>query len=245
MSTSFKPELDFPVAVAIGAIKGVSDYANIGIAENLTADTDTDLTNLGLTIPLPLNAGEALEILSDNALDVDTIRITALGPNGVDLDPIEVVLTGITPVALPGLISRINSARSVGIPGFIGDIDIRQSGGGTVFGRLDPRHQVLVQSHCTIPANKFFTAQSLIGTMQKSLGTDTDVILTLLAKQFFQERYSLLFAFGLQRSGTSSTPFVNSYPEGAVSPFDLKIQARSSATGTSVLARVNGLTIDR
>lgn len=235
---------DFPMAVALGLVKNVSAFKVFGVAESLETDIEKDLTNLPVNeIPLPANAGEALEIVSDNIGDTSTILIRALGPDAEELDPplFQVVLNGTTPVPIPGLISRINGAGCISDVGFDGTVDIRQAGAGTVFARIEETNQQLNQGLYTIPAGHKWALATLIGTMQKSGGTDTDVVPNVLFKAITQQKWRRAFGFGLQRSGDTSVEFNNKYPESGTGPTDVKISATSSSAGAAVAGRITGL----
>ncbi len=242
---TFKPEMDFPVAAALGLVSGVDNYSTFGVASNLAASTPKDLTKLPVTeIPLPANAGEALEIVSDNIGDTAFIEVSALGPNAEYLEPFTVQLNGTTPVPLPGLISRINGADSVDPVGFDGNVNIQQAGAGTVFATLDPADQQLNQALYTVPAGRNWVVGNLIGTMQKSGGSDTDVVINVLFKAFAQAKYRRAFGFGLQRSGDTSVEFNNKYPSVPEGPVDIKLRAESSSAGASVAGWISGLTFE-
>lgn len=241
----FKPEMDFPIAAAMGLVSGVDNYSSFGVANGLAADVEKDLTKLPVNdIPLPANAGEALEIVSDNVGDTAFIEISALGPNAEYLEPFTVQLNGTTPVALPGLISRINGADSVDPDGFDGNVNIQQAGAGTVFATLDPADQQLNQGIYSVPAGRKWVVGNLIGTMQKSSGTDTDVAIGVLFKGFDQTKFRRAFSFGLQRSGDTSVEFNNKYPSVPDGPVDIKLRAVSSSAGTDVAGWISGLTFE-
>tara|TARA_R110000744_G_scaffold191598_1_gene310730 strand:+ start:1241 stop:1987 length:747 start_codon:yes stop_codon:yes gene_type:complete len=240
---NFQIQNDFPAAAGLGLVSGVSTYSLFGVVSNLQADVDKDLTKLAVNvIPLPDNAGEALEIVSDDVGDTAMMEVTALGPDAEYLEPFIVVLNGTTPVPLPGLISRINNLDSVGPDGFDGTVNIQQLGGGTVFITADPADQQSVQALYTVPAGRRWMVGNLIGTMQKSGGADTDAVINVLFKGFTQTKFRRPFGFGLQRSGDTSVEFDNKYPAVALGPVDIKLRAVSSATGANVAGWLSGLT---
>ena len=236
---------DFPAAVGLGLVSGVSNFSMFGAVNNLQSGVEKDITKLPVNdIPLPTNAGEALEIVSDNINDTAFIEIDALGPNAEYLEPFTVQLNGMIAVQLPGLISRINAADSVDDDGYEGTVSIQQSGEGTIFATMEAAQQQLIQSLYTVPAGKKWLIGNLIGTMQKSGGSDTDVVISLLFKGFTQTKYRRPFAFGLQRSGGTSIEFDNKYPAVANGPVDIKLRALSTSTGANVAGWVNGLLFD-
>jgi len=236
---------DFAAAAGFGFVDGVKTFNFTGLGTIDTADTDIDLSNLATNIiPLPLNAGESLEIVSSDPADSDTVVVNLITPNGESVVDVPVILTGTTPVVIPGNFSRINDVTSIGVAGFDGTLTVRQATGGTIFAVVLPQNQQLFQGHYTIPVGKKFLVKALIASMVKATGTETGVKVSLLLKRFDQAKYMLIFGFGLQRSGNSAINFVNDYPESADSPYDIKIQVNATSTAPEVLVRANGLIVD-
>lgn len=232
---------DFEASVALGLITKVARFNTVGVVNEPTANIETDISNLvGPRIPLPSNAGEALEIVSDDPADTDIIQIDALGPGGVIIPTFTVVLDGTTPVALPGTISRINGAESVGVDGFDGDLLVRQSGGGTVFAKLAEHEQVMSQCLFTVPADVKMYLKNRIATMQKSTGVSTDVEISIVRKKMTETKFKHIIELGAQREGSSNVIGGNCIPAIIVGPADVKMDVVASAAGTKIAGAFSG-----
>ena len=243
---SFGPEMDFPVAVGLGLIEGMTQFSSAGFSNVLVVDTETDIHLIPgvIVIPLPNNSGESMEVVSDDPTDTGPVQIFALGSGGVLIDPIIINLNGIIPVPLPGLISRINFARNMHPPGFNGTVNIQGAGGGTIFSNMLEQYQNTEQSMYTIPAGKKGLLKTAIASMRKQGGVETHVGILIHVKPFAFDKFFHPFGFGLQRSGTTTVELVNAYPDAIEGPFDLSVSAIAAASGPEVSARVSGLIID-
>jgi len=230
-------------AIGLGLVKGVNDYGVYGSRAGIDADTETDISQLAAAVvPLPANAGQQLEIVSSNAADTQVIQLELLGPGAVYLDPITVQLNGTTPVLLSAaLVSRINDGRNISATPFIGQLNIRAQGGGTVFETLIALDQEINTARFTVPAGRKWLVKRLIGTMERSAGSETSVSISLLVKQFDSTTWLRLFSFGLQRSGASSISFENDYPAVRSGPVDIRLTAQATAANTKVSTWVSGL----
>lgn len=242
---NFQILYDPALAIGAGLVNGVHQHNIFGAVVGLVADTEKDITSLPVvSIPLPANAGEALEIVSDDPADTAFIQIGALGPDGAAMPLITVQLNGTTAVPL-GVLSRINSAASVDLAGFDGDLSIQQAGGGTVFALVLEANQQLNQGQRSVASGKTWAVGNLVGTMQKSLGADTDCVLIVKFKGFSQTKWRRAFGFGLQRSGSTSIEFNNKYPDMNDGPADIKVSAIATVTGTDVAVWMSIIAFDK
>lgn len=234
---------DVPLAIGLGLVKGVKNFEVFGARSGLAADVETDISRLATTtVPTPANAGEQLEIVSTDPGDTQTIEVESLGPNGVLLEPFQVQLNGTTPVLFPqALVSRINEIENNDTTPFVGTVNIQAQGGGTIFGTMRPQDQQMNQAFFTIPAGRKWMVKRLIGTLQRSTGTENDVTLSILFKRFDGTAWRRPFSFGLQRSGDSTVDLDNRYPNVSDGPVDIKITAVSTVSGATVSAWINGL----
>ena len=218
-------------AIGLGLINGVKEYGVYGVRAGIGADLETDISQLVATVvPLPANAGQQLEIVSSDPIDMQTIELQLLGPGAVYLDPITVQLNGTTPVLLSAaLVSRINDGWNISATPFIGQVNIQAQGGGTIFETLLALDQEINTARFTIPAGKKWLVKRLIGTMERSGGSENSVSVSLLVKQFDSTTWMRIFSFGLQRSGSSSISFENDYPTVRSGPVDIRLTAKATA----------------
>jgi len=239
---------DFPAAVALGLVKGVEPMNFFGSSSSIPGDVTGDLSATGQDdVPLPANGGEALELVSDSALDAAlvTVRISALGPLGIIIPEFDVVLNGTTAVGLPGLISRVNSARCISDGGFVGAISIQSAGGaGAVFGVMTAVGQRLVSGATTVPAGWTGVLKTMLGTMQRTQGGTTTAVFTLAIKAMTQDTFGVVFGFGVQRDGDTSIEFNNPYPGKIVGPADIKLRATPDTGSMALAARIGGVRFD-
>lgn len=214
----FNANMHYPSALALGAVKKAIPYEAYGLAAAIVAGPISSLPANYPAYP----AGEALEIVSTNVADTDTIRVHALGPNAALIAPIDVVLNGTTPVAIPGLITRVNFAESIGQAGFAGTVTIRQAGGGTEFTKLFVSDQVSLQAMFTIPANtKFFIGSGNLSLLREQT-TPNEVLGAIVSRKPDEAQFkSRLPVFGVKENGTTSANFVNLYPKLFEGPADL------------------------
>ena len=257
----FSPKDSFDDAIGLGLIEGVNEFSTAGFSgAALTVDEETDITTIPradldtLTTPgfaeifLPNNNGEAMEISSNDPLDNSDVQIFALGPGGSLLAPFEVTLQGATPVAITGLdgelLSRINFMRSFSPAGFDGTITIRAAGAGNTFANMLARYQNMTTCHYTIPSGKKGLLKTAVGSMRKQGGTDTAMAMLIHVKPMEFEKYYHPFGFGLQRSGATTVPLINAYPEAINGPFDVGMSANASAAGAEAAGRIAGLIVD-
>jgi len=247
----------FDIAIGLGLIEGVDEFSTAGFSgETLTVGEETDITTIPridldtTTIPgfaeifLPNNNGEAMEISSDDPADTGDVQIFALGPGGTLLAPFELTLQGTTPVALPGLPSRINFMRNFSPAGFDGTITIRAAGAGNTYANMLAIYQNMTTCHYTIPAGKKGLLKTAVGSMRKQGGTDTAMAILIHVKPMEFVKYNHPFGFGLQRSGATTVPLINAYPEAIDGPFDVGMSANASASGAEAAGRIAGLIID-
>ena len=237
----FNNALNAQAAIGAGFIENTRHFTIYGTALSLVQDVERDLSPLTTPVPLPAFAGESLEIVSDNAGDAGEVTVIALGPGCTLIAPVVVNLNGLTPVPLPGALSRVNFAFGSDNAGFVGDLNIQGAGGGTVFATVEADRQQTGQAVFTIEAGASGVVGNLVGTMQKSLGTDTDVLFSFLFKGAEQVKYRRPLEFGLQRDGATSIVLDNNFPLALRGPVDIKLAATSSANGADVAGFASGL----
>lgn len=241
----FNNHLDPESAIGAGFIERTRHFTIYGTAKGLVQDIESDLSASPTPLAIPAFAGESLEIVGDaGSVDVGQITILALGPGATLIDPIQVTLNGTTPVALTGLISRINFAFASDDAGIATDVLIRPAGGGATFALVESLRQQTAQALYTVPAGSRWTIGNLVGTMEKSLGTDTDVLFSFLFKPSTAAQWFRPLEFGLQRDGATNIVLDNKHPIAVLGPTDIKLAATASATGADVAGFASGLIFD-
>lgn len=237
MSTSFKPELSPNIAISNGDIKGFQHFAQFGYNDNLQSGVEAVLW--GGPTPLyvfPDDNGEALEIVSDNAGDNQTLLIQALDGNWDQLNG-AVQLNGTTPVPIPASIARINRVVNASSSEFAGNIEVRQAGGGTVFCVVSPLEQISTQVVFSVPRGFKAKLETPLVTLNRSGNADTGVIFRYRRRDFGGV-FATGARFGLNKRGDS----VATIEIGNVGPLpprsDVVLLATTDNNGTDVSARL-------
>lgn len=242
---------DFKTAVSLGLIEDISHTGGVASEDGLVANTPVILGTGTLDPEMPPDAGTTIEIYNATPSNVGAdILLQVLD---VNFEPITlmvpIVASGVGAPVLdpttgqPMVITRINNAFNLG-PRGTGEIatgttlDIRDiATPATVYGQLKDT-QEMQQAIFTVPAGFKFNIVGLLTTMRKSGGSDTDVVLTLIAGRVGSVLRRVL-PFGLQRSGNTIIEFANSVPTATEGPYDLRLEVESSSSGASVGARIS------
>lgn len=242
----FKAEYDTESAISLGIVNRVDNFSMFGIrGTNLELGVKTDVSRLtAIEIPLPINIGESLEIVSSSILDTGDIELEILGPLGIKIEKFNITLNGTTVVVIPGLISRINHAKNLDAVALVGTINIQQSGGGTIFSTITPGDQKANVGIYTVPLNHKATILHMDASIIKSLGSDVEVIAEMDFKQFDQVGWMLDYCVGLQRSGTTIISKEFKAPSILQGPLDIKLAATASGNGPRVSGGVSGRLFD-
>jgi hypothetical protein len=247
--TIFNPTDDFQTATMLGLFTGVSGASSFSVEGDMAADTPVIIGTGTLTPLLPPDSGELIELFSSNTgndgaviliavLDVNFLPVTVqIGPlSGIGQNPLLHPDTG-----LPFLITRINTALNIGPRGtgeIAEDLTIRSvTTPANIYGTVTAEAQEMQQAIFTVPAGRTWALSSLIASMQKSEGSDTDVTVTLLAGEVGSV-FRRPFGFGMQRSGNTTLELINVELQGAGAPTDLMLEAVSTADGAAVSARI-------
>jgi len=231
----------YDIALAIESVTGCVPAFATG-STILTQSSLTDLTSLPVTtIPLPLDAGESLEILSNNAADTDVfVAVTMLGPDGTDIvkvagQPQNVFVIqldgsdGMTPVVFPTNISRVNKSYILPGKSSVGEIIIRQAGGGTTFIEIESGRQISQHALISVPDTRFFYLDSMMITADKESVADAFVRADYLTRAFGNTLWTEEFTVSLQGIGTSSLQYLPKRPFVTQGPFDIKVAAFHTA----------------
>lgn len=251
----FNAKDDFQTANMLGLYNGVGAASSFALEENMTADTPVIIGTGTPTPLLPPDTGVFLELFSPNT-DNDGALIV-IDVLDVDFMPVTVALAELSGVGpnpllhpdtnIPFLITRVNNARNVGARGTgeVGvDLTIRSvPTPANVYGTITAASQEMQQAIFTVPANVKWAVSSLVTSMRKSIGADTDVLVTLVGGAVGTV-LRRVFSFGLQRSGDTALEFMNSELQGFGSPADLMLEGEASTTGTGLVARINIRTVE-
>lgn len=241
---SLSPKGDLEIAAGLGIVEGVETFSMYGAVDDPAAGvlTDVAIDIAGVEVALPDFAGESLEIVSSDPADTATMALTGLGPNGKKLAAdTTVVLNGATPVAIPGLFSRVNFLTCASDEGIAGDVQVRRVGGTPVYITATEEAQQSQQALFSVPAGWKAQVTTLVGSMQKSQGVDTDAVIVAQLKGATQQKWRRPFAFGMQRSGNTATIFDNRIPSTIEGPADIKLSTQASAAGAVVSGWISGL----
>lgn len=237
MSTSFKPELDFDVAVSNGDIKGFQHFAQFGYNDDLQNGTEANLWSGPTDIYVfPNDNGEAMEMVSDNVADNQTLLIQALDENWDQVN-IPLALNGTTPVALPFNVARINRVINISPTEFAGNVEVRGAGGGTVYCVALPIEQISTQVIFSVPNGFNAKLETSIVTLNRSGNTDAGVIFRYRRRNFGGV-FGTGARFGLNKRGNS----VSTLEVGNVAPLppksDVVLLATADNNGTDASARL-------
>jgi len=236
---SYNPALNFSSAVALGLVKGVMNSSVYGSATIGIIGGDVDVTTLG-DVGEPLDAGETLEIVSDNVNDFETMRLFVLGANGVLVGFQNVTLNGTTPVIIPGLISRINSIQCVSSFGIVGTVTVQRAGGGTVFYEVLAENQVMAFAKFAIPENYAGIVNSIAMSILQNSFVSPTLTGKFKGKPFGQSQWMLFGGIGINGGASSIGLIDNPSPTALNGPMDVKLTANGDNVGLNVDARMSG-----
>ena len=246
--TLFNPRDDFQTANMLGLFSGVGAASSFAVEDGLLADTPVILGTGTPTPLLPPDTGTAALLLSTDVGNAGAVIV--LNVLDAEFKPrtvtVEITGAGDFPILDPDTgqnlqITRLNGAVNVGARGtgeVEADIVVHELGTpANVYGTITAASQEMQQAVFTVPAGFTWAVSSLVASMRKSGGADTDVTITLVggAVGTVMRRP---FGFGLQRSGDTSIEFVNSELEGGGTPVDLMLEVESSAAGAGISARI-------
>jgi len=195
-----------------------------------TRDLDTagqDMIDWALTYIWPSDAGEAMSMVSDNALDNALVLVS-----GLDLDfktkNVVLPLDGLTPVSI-GIFTRVNVVTTIGTTPTVGMVSV--TGNGNTYGQMDPGKQISSMGVYTSPAGKLSQILSISSSMVKA-GSNADA--SLEAGLYFRAPNSVFkwaVGWSLQRRGSTTISVKNEIPRAIEGPVDHIIKVIPSANG--------------
>lgn len=243
---SFAKNDDLSIAIALELVEGMDPVSVIGISDPLAADTETDVSLLGVTtIPLPNNAGQIIQVWSTDAGDNQQIEVSGLGANGILIDTQTVTLNGVTPVDLPVNMSRINFAQNVSLTPVVGTINIGVSP-ATIFCNILPANQRSKQAIYSVSVGYTLIVPTLIASLKRLAGGgNQDVAATMQTKikSFDQSFFYRGIPFDLVRQGSSLGQFIDLFPDAIIGPADIKLSVTANLANTEVIGRLNGVLV--
>ena len=202
-----------------------------------TRDLDVagqDMIDWALTYIWPSDAGEAMSMVSDNALDTALVLVSGLD---VDFNIKNVVLplNGLTPVLI-GTFTRINVITTIGATPTVGTVIV--TGNGNTYGQMNADKQISSMGIYTSPAGKLSQILSVSSSMVKSGGNADE---ELEADLYFRAPNSVFkwaAGWSMQRRGSTTVNIKNEIPRAIEGPVDHIIKAIPSATGMIIGIRI-------
>ncbi len=240
-------KIDFSSAVSMGLVKGVIPENKFGHCPDAAA-VATDVWERGAAQPLyifPDSSGEALEMVSANALDTQEIVVIGLDEAGIE--KVEVLaLTGTTPVPLPGLWSAVNRAFNDGSTPVLGEVLVQGDGTTSIniFAAVCSVCQQTSQAIYTVPSNKVAVVRSFVATMNKPLGATVAAIFALQTARPGKV-FRTQARFGLQENGTSNQSFDLPVSGLAGPSFKIKFVAEPSSGPADLSAQFSLLIVEK
>ena len=230
---------DFRIAAALGMVGDVRTLNFSGARESLTNGVTNDLVNFGgPEYVFPNDAGEAMELISDNAGDVSlTYIVDGLLADGTRQIEEVADINGTTATATVNEFRRINLITNSGAVPSLGSVDIRAAGAGQIFARAEVGPQRSQNGVYTTPADETAVAVTMIPTINKSSGSDAGVVFRVCIRAEGGV-FTCPVELGLQRSGSTIIGLENQVPDAIPPLTDIKLQASPDAAGIDGGARL-------
>lgn len=231
-----QPALEFTSALVLGLVVGYTPEVKFGYAASISVQGD--ITPLGVPYVFPVNTGQEVEAISNNAADTHILRIVVIDA-GTGLERTEeVTLNGnVGPVAIPGgpVLSVNRAYNNNGTP-YVGTISIRGTGApnANVFATILPEDQQTTQCPYMVPADKVGIINNYSTAINKSGGADVSAIMRLVVTRLGKVPRTQI-RYGLQRGGVSNIS------SDLVVPIPVPPGARIQVTGDpSAVADISG-----
>lgn len=232
-TTAYMPDL----YTSNGDIEGVQHFAQFGYASDLSADTLSNVWDGPTELYVfPSDTGEAMELVSTNAADNQTILVQALNAEWDQVD-VPVTLNGTTPVLLSGNLARVNRLINADTTEFMGTVSLRASGGGTTYAIALPTEQISTQVVFSVPRGFKAKLETSFISLNKTGGPDVNVRF-----RYKRRNFGGVFAtgarFGLKKNGTSAATIHIENVAPLLPKSDVMLMATASANQTDVSARL-------
>jgi hypothetical protein len=190
-------------AISAGLVPGAMENTKFGFSADDSVPSDIWPIAGGYTFPD--DAGESIEVVSDNVADTALLLVTVIDQADGMERSVAVTLTGTTPVVIadPALVLAVNRAFVVSGPEPIGTVTIRTTGGaGNTFAVIQPGENQTLQCPYMVPANKWARTYRIAASVNKSGNPDANAILRYRIRTPGGV-FRTLAKWGLQKEGTS------------------------------------------
>lgn len=203
----------------------------------LSTTDETFMSPLGGAQPnFPLDTGETIQLVSANAADVGTIRVT-----GLDIDfkhqEEDVELNGTTPVATTKLFTRVNDLTWLEAPALQGQVLAQSVGGLTNYRSISVDAQISEDGVFTVPADRLWQVPQIYAAIIRDANSQTTGVINIYYRPI-GSHFLRPFRFAVSMRGNSSADYINSYPSEIDGPADFYLSAESSDNGAEVVARL-------
>lgn len=200
-----QPSLEFCSALVLGLVVGYSPEVKFGYVAAIAALGD--VTPLGVPYIFPVDAGQEVEAISDNAADVHILKVIVIDAV-TGLERIEqVTLNGnVGPVLIPGgPVIAVNRAYNNNGDPYVGNITIRGTGApnANIFATVLADDQQTTQCPYMVPAGKVAVINNYSTAINKSGGADVAAVMRLVVTRPGKVPRTQI-RYGLQRSGVSN-----------------------------------------
>lgn len=201
--STFEVQNDVSLAISDGLINGMQHFGQFGYNPDLSAGVEATVWPGPTPMYIfPDSAGEAMELVSTNVADTQTILIQALDADWNQVN-IPLALTGITPVALPFNVARINRVINISTTETLGDVSVRGAGAGPTYCLALAEQQISTQVIFSVPAGFKAKLETTLVTLNHSGGADAGVIFRYRRRDF-GSIFGTGARFGLNKKGTSA-----------------------------------------
>lgn len=215
-----------------GQQKGIKSIIKFGYNPDLVVDVEEDVTTFGGTYQFLSDAGEAIQLVSDNAADNQLIVLDLLDANFKEVRQ-TVSLNGTTQVPVPGgPYTRVNRMFNGNGVEFAGDIRLTDAATGLkILSEALAMEQQSNQMVFTIPDGMIGMLKFITISINKAGGSDTSVIFRIKTRGF-EKVFRTTTRVGLQRNGTSTLATENTLPGTLPPRTDVKLTAVASSSST-------------
>lgn len=224
-------ERDFRLAVMAGYFEGVTGELKFGYKETASTLTDIWLGPVSGYV-FPVDAGQAIEAVSDNAADV--FDLTMRGVDAVTgADTVETItLNGLTPVSFPGAWKAVNIAYNNNGTPFTGTVTLRGTGtpNSNVFAVVPPADQQSTQLPAMIPEGKIGFVVDISVSINKTGGASAASSVFRYQQRKPGKVWRTALRYGAQTNASSAILFPTPLPLPVPPGTQIRITADPSTT---------------
>lgn len=240
---NFEAAHDFDLAVSMGLISGVGNFAKFGYREGVPDTVGYyPIWSLNGTYTFPNDAGESMVIVSDNAADNQFVRIFSLDENWIERE-IDIQLNGLTPVPIPGLISRINRTLNIDSSRTLGNVRIKDAATQTkTYAGFLVEDQITMQMIYSVPANKKAFIRYGVATMNETTNSNAVAVIRVRTR-VFGGVFTVGARLGLNKEGSSTRDLLTpDYPELEPKE-DLMVDVKADDLDCNMSSRISFRTV--